>query len=101
MSATLDTPAKLQVQSDLFNHDQYRRPPSMPVFRDEPVIEPMPKKPDPPKVMKPEKPLPWYAPERHPFLLEMLFKREARSMPREYEAGVSDEKKQRFKRGEA
>lgn len=87
MTALLDSPTTTAIQMTLLGSDDW--------------IREMAKKPDPPKVMKPEKPLPWYAPERHPFLLEMLFKREARSMPREYEAGVSEEKKQRFKRGEA
>ena len=56
MSALLEP--RLQVQGDLFPSDPFRRPPEMPVFRDEPEPEAMPAKK--PKIHEPEKPLPFY-----------------------------------------
>lgn len=90
-SATLDATPTLAVQLDLFPSDQYRRPPEMPVFRDEP---PMPKKPDPPKIHEPEKPLPFYHWSKHQALID------ARLMRALADEGRLSEKKIRQIKGE-
>lgn len=61
MTTTLDAPLttnpRLQIQGELFAADCFRRPPSMPQFRDEPE---MPKQE--PKIHRPDKLPEWRAP---------------------------------------